>query len=170
MKRNGISQEKKEYFGLPTKSLQNTLTVSQVSKGEQIHLLEKFSTSSFKINAALPFGLGKGITDDLVYTQAFIRNDQTHSFETFFFQGTQEIAPGFLIFPAAFRNTKNYGESLIIQLVVSSSRRTNTPARYISIKASLTLPVWTTEALFIFAREENRFGKRSFSPRTSFFS
>ena len=119
---------------------------------------------------ALAFDHGEEIADDLIQSQTFIRNDQPHSFETFFFQGTQEIAPGFLIFPAAFRNTKNYGESLIIQLVVSSSRRTNTPARYISIKASLTLPVWTTEALFIFAREENRFGKRSFSLRTSFFS
>ena len=65
-------------------------------------------------NAALLLGLEEEIADDLIQSQAFIRNDQPHSFETSFFQVTQEVAPGFLIFPAAFRNAKNFAVSLIV--------------------------------------------------------
>ncbi len=65
-------------------------------------------------NAALPFGLGEEIADDLIQSQTFIRNDQPHSFEASFFQVTQEITPGFLIFPAAFRNAKNFAVSPIV--------------------------------------------------------
>ena len=54
-------------------------------------------------NAALPFSLGEEITDDLIQSQAFIRNDQPYAFESTFFQVTQEVAPGFFVFTAAFK-------------------------------------------------------------------
>ena len=54
-------------------------------------------------NAALPVGFGEEITDDLIQSQAFIRNDQPYAFESTFFQVTQEVAPGFFVFTAAFK-------------------------------------------------------------------
>ena len=72
-------------------------------------------------NAALPFGFREEITDDLIQSQTFIRNDQPHSFESAFFQVTQEVAPGFLVFTAAF----GYAKDFAVSLVVHSDRNQN---------------------------------------------
>ena len=65
-------------------------------------------------NAALPFGLGDEIADDLIQPQTFIRNDQPYAFESTFFQVTQKVAPGFLVLSAAFGNAKDFTVSLVI--------------------------------------------------------
>lgn len=61
-------------------------------------------------NAALPFCLGEEIADDLVQSQTFIRNGQPYAFESSFFQVTQEVAPGFLVFlqPSATPGISRY--------------------------------------------------------------
>ena len=65
-------------------------------------------------NAALPFDLREKIADDLIQPQTFIRNDQPYSFESAFFQVTQEVTPGFLVLPPAFGNAKDFAVSLVI--------------------------------------------------------
>ena len=86
-------------------------------------------------NAALPFGIGEEIADDLIQSQTFIRNDQPHSFETSFFQVTQEITPRFLIFPAAFSNAKNF----TVSFIVHSDRDQNRNVLNLSAPTSLQI-------------------------------
>ena len=65
-------------------------------------------------NTALPFGFWEEIADDLIQSQTFIRNDQPYSIEPTFFQVTQEVAPGFLVFTAAFSNANDFTVSLVV--------------------------------------------------------
>ena len=65
-------------------------------------------------NAPLPLCCGKEISNNLIQPQTFIRNDQPYAFESTFFQVTQEIAPGFFVFTAAFRNAEYFTVSLIV--------------------------------------------------------
>ena len=77
-------------------------------------------------NAALPFGFGEEITDDLIQSQAFIRNDQPYAFESTFFQVTQEVAPGFLVFTAAFGYAKDFAVSALPSSFTPTATRTET--------------------------------------------
>ena len=107
-------------------------------------------------NASLPFGLGEEITDDL-QSQAFIRNDQPHFFEVSFFQVTQEITPGFLIFPAAFRNARDFAASLIVHSDRYQSRNV------LSLSAPTSLQINSIDKnIRMFA------GNRLFSPFLNF--
>ena len=70
----------------------------------------------------MPFRFGEEIADDLIQSQAFIRNDQPHSFESTFFQVTQEVTLGFLVFTAAFSNTEYFTVSLIVHSDCNQNR------------------------------------------------
>ena len=86
-------------------------------------------------NAALPFGLREEIADDFIQPQTFIRNDQPHSFESTLFQVTQEVAPGFLVFTAAFGHAKDF----VVSLVVHSDRNQNRNVLNLSAPTSLQI-------------------------------
>ena len=85
---------------------------------------------------------GKSIYDNVSSTLVSIKlairfsfNDQPCAFESTFFQITQEVVPGFLIFTAAFGNTRDF----TVFLIVHSDRNQNRNVLNLSAPTSLQI-------------------------------
>ena len=90
--------------------------------------------------AALVFGFRKDYRDAFQHTKAFIADNETHACKATAFEPGEEVQPAFPVFFHAFwlRLLMVPEETFVPQSVsvISSTRRTDTPTRYISIRAS----------------------------------